>query len=689
MKKFLISVTASFCLLCGCLFGFTACSDGHAHQWNAGEITVQPTCAKEGTRTFQCTVDGCGETKTEAVEKISHSWDEGVVTAPAKCDAEGVKTYTCGVCKTNYTEPLEKIAHTYDNGKLTVIPDIHTKGGMLYTCSACGGTKTDSVAPRADYGEQFYNSLAEENAWVYGYFNDTDAFTRITESDEQQPEVWKADGVEIKSDWIYASNKTAVGYRVNGDMQINVAASFVGDGENTDVSARLLNTDAAGTVISEAALGGDGKDWSYASPEVISAVNGGCVYIVFVNNGTGEPCGRFSFRLTLACAHVWDEGTQTKSASCTENGEIVYECIKCGDTKSEQTAMIPHDYEHGILVEIDGETHGKQCGSCTAIDPSTAVSHNLVAGNILKAPTDSEDGEEEVSCPDCGYSGTRVIPALNHVMGETLVAGENTHWYTCVNPDHNDCAVKLGEEAHDYTIEVSVTPATCESDGLKVTKCECGKTHEEVLPMLTEHAWDDGEVTVQPTFSSKGETTYTCSVCGETKTEEIAAKTTANYTEEFSATDYANGPWGYHGIDYDWGIDNIKNAFGVDGVIDDYLVRKDGETVKCEIKADEIMADWMCAVSYTVTDAMKMLVNLSLAGGVDVGIDVRITVVGADGTLRMPKADYFGMNIGSALEITNREYDLQAGDTIYFIFSDKGEASSHKSPLTLELTRKE
>lgn len=37
------------------------------------------------------------------------------------------------------------------------------------------------------------------------------------------------------------------------------------------------------------------------------------------------------------------------------------------------------------------------------------------------------------------------------------------------------------------------------------------------------HIWGEGEVTTEPTCTTAGERTYTCSVCGETKTEEIEA----------------------------------------------------------------------------------------------------------------------------------------------------------------------
>ena len=40
----------------------------------------------------------------------------------------------------------------------------------------------------------------------------------------------------------------------------------------------------------------------------------------------------------------------------------------------------------------------------------------------------------------------------------------------------------------------------------------------------TKHVWDEGKVTKEPTCTEKGEKLYTCTVCGETKTEEVPAK---------------------------------------------------------------------------------------------------------------------------------------------------------------------
>ena len=51
-----------------------------------------------------------------------------------------------------------------------------------------------------------------------------------------------------------------------------------------------------------------------------------------------------------------------------------------------------------------------------------------------------------------------------------------------------------------------------------------------------EHTWDNGKVTTQPTCTEDGVKTYTCTVCGATRTEPVPA-TGHNYSENWSANE--------------------------------------------------------------------------------------------------------------------------------------------------------
>ena len=78
--------------------------------------------------------------------------------------------------------------------------------------------------------------------------------------------------------------------------------------------------------------------------------------------------------------------------------------------------------------------------------------------------------------------------------------------------------------SHTSTEIRNAKEATCKEPGYTGdTYCKyCGRklsSGEEIA--IKEHSWDEGVVTKESTTTEKGEKTFTCTVCGDTKTEEI------------------------------------------------------------------------------------------------------------------------------------------------------------------------
>lgn len=76
-----------------------------------------------------------------------------------------------------------------------------------------------------------------------------------------------------------------------------------------------------------------------------------------------------------------------------------------------------------------------------------------------------------------------------------------------------------------YGTTENTVPATCGADGRVDTVCSnCGDViATKVIPATGAHTWDNGTVTTEPTETDPGTMTYTCTVCGATKTEVIPA----------------------------------------------------------------------------------------------------------------------------------------------------------------------
>ena len=128
-----------------------------------------------------------------------------------------------------------------------------------------------------------------------------------------------------------------------------------------------------------------------------------------------------------------------------------------------------------------------------------------------------------------------VIPALGYTFTETVVAPTCTEdgytLHTCnENPAKTYQDTPVAALGHQYK-EVT-TPATCGSPGSVDNVCErCNdKQHVSDLPATGEHQWDEGVVTKEPTATETGIKTFTCTVCSETKTEDIVKVHTHDYT---------------------------------------------------------------------------------------------------------------------------------------------------------------
>ena len=83
----------------------------------------------------------------------------------------------------------------------------------------------------------------------------------------------------------------------------------------------------------------------------------------------------------------------------------------------------------------------------------------------------------------------------------------------------------------DYDTTERTVPATCGEAGRVDTICSnCGEViSTRELPPTGAHDWDDGTVTTAPTETTPGVRTFTCTVCGQTRTEAIPATGAHDY----------------------------------------------------------------------------------------------------------------------------------------------------------------
>ena len=77
--------------------------------------------------------------------------------------------------------------------------------------------------------------------------------------------------------------------------------------------------------------------------------------------------------------------------------------------------------------------------------------------------------------------------------------------------------------SHTHSYKDVVTAPTCTEKGYTTHTCACGDSYVDTYTDALGHAWDNGKVTKEPTETETGVKAFTCTRCGETKTEVIPA----------------------------------------------------------------------------------------------------------------------------------------------------------------------
>jgi len=196
------------------------------------------------------------------------------------------------------------------------------------------------------------------------------------------------------------------------------------------------------------------------------------------------------------CAtHTWDAGKVTTAAGCESTGVKTYTCTVCGDTKTEDIAATGHNYSSVVTAPTctaqGYTTYTCSCGDSYKDSYVDATGHSY--NSVVTAPTCTAQGYTTHTCSKCGDTYT-----------DTPVAATG----------------------HTEVVDAAVAPtcsATGKTEGKHCSACGTVTVAQTVVDALG-HSWGEGEVTTAPGCETEGVKTYTCSTCGGTKTEAIAAK---------------------------------------------------------------------------------------------------------------------------------------------------------------------
>lgn len=474
------------------------CKTTHIHTWDEGKYSVEPTCKDAGKKLFTCT--DCGDTKTVAVKSLGHDY-QLVRTDPATCTTPAINHYTCSRCEDKVDQEDKDhpaLGHDWkknDDGTVTcqrcgqthehkwnteVISEASctTDGVTRHTCSICGDTYDDVVkgGHKWTYKKTGTNTsvclctvCGKTKEHNFSIFSDK-------ENEKKDPTCTKAGMVVAtcadcgRRRWVYDETRPALGH----DWKDN--------GDGTATCQRE----------------GCGKSHTHTLDEGEVTKKPSCEDTgVKTYHCKEADCNYTKTEDIAATGHNWDDGKITTEASCDHTGVKTYTCKACGDTRTETIAMLEHTWDEGqVTTKPTCTKKGIRTYTCkvckaTKTEDIEATGHDYKVKDHKDA-TCTEDGYTTSVCKNCGDEKKETIKATGHQHTEVRGAKKAT----CI------------EEG--YTGDTYCTD--CEnmiSTGKKIEK--------------TDHTWDNGVVSKDPTCTEKGSKTYTCAVCRETKTEEIPA----------------------------------------------------------------------------------------------------------------------------------------------------------------------
>ena len=111
-------------------------------------------------------------------------------------------------------------------------------------------------------------------------------------------------------------------------------------------------------------------------------------------------------------------------------------------------------------------------------------------------------------------------------LTDVYYAGSEAQWKAIsISSNRNDdlltANIHYNYGSHTHSYKDVVTAPTCTAKGYTTHTCSCGDSYVDTYTDALGHAWDEGKVTKPATEAEDGVKTFTCTRCGETKTETI------------------------------------------------------------------------------------------------------------------------------------------------------------------------
>lgn len=528
------------------------------HQYGDWEITKQPTCKKYGLKQRVCKL--CGDIEFDTIDKVDHTWTL-TSTTPATCTVGEIQHYKCSVCgetkDVTLSNPLGE--HSWDEGKVTKKATCTEDGEKTYTCTVCNTTKTE-VIPATGHQYKEVRNAKKATCTEDGYTGDTyckDCGEKLETGSviKKLGHTWD-NGVITKEATETEEGVKTYTCKTCGETKtesIPVTSHHWDQGtitkkatctENGKKTYRCTDADCNKTYVETIPATG------HQHTEVRDKKDTTCEKDGYSGDTYCKDCGQLISKgaVVKATGHSWDSGKVTEAATCKKEGTRTYACKNCGETKTESIPKTEHQWDNGkVTKEATCKEEGSKTYTCsicgdTKIEAIPKKDHTWDEGKVTKKATCTEDGLKVYTCKSCGETKEEVLKATGHQHTEL----RNEKKATCTEEGYtgDTCCTDCGElikkgsatEKADHTWKLTKEQnATCEADGSKTYTCEvCGETKTETIK-ATGHQFSAWKTIQEQSVFSDGVQERICSICGKKETRNTGEKLKATITTNASS----------------------------------------------------------------------------------------------------------------------------------------------------------
>ncbi len=490
------------------------------HTYGEGVVTTNPGCITKGEKTYTCTLEGCGATRTEEIIANGHSFGEKTAATVATCKTKGNEAYKqCDICKKYFAENAatdspegKDDASAFDT---EINPDNHwfsssftidkkatcfEAGSKSRHCTRKCGAKTGvtEIAKR----EHIIVDTTQEKApscTDTGIMNQI--CTNLGDDEYEACEYTTTRDIPANGHTFGAEKKakpaTCVAKGYEAHKQCTVCEKFFAKDEPE-------NSILGETLESAFDIDIDPTAHSFAKTFTVDK-KATCFEAGSKSKHCTRKCGAKTEETEIAKReHTLVDTTQEKAPNCTDTGIMNQVCTNLGDDEHEAceyttTRDIPangHTEEFHLQSPTctqDGKEGEKWCTVCEKFTAEAeiipALGHDWESIGDHKFATCIADASGERHCKRCDITETDTTEALGHKYeGEYIVTEEATcteagaQYRPCLR---ENCKIPdnqvIPATNHKNKIKHDKVDATCSTEGvIEYWSCpDCGKNFSD------------------------------------------------------------------------------------------------------------------------------------------------------------------------------------------------------------------